>query len=179
MKKLSKKIIISISLLGLLSCGAIYVLLPVHKDQVCAFCNPLIIQTHTFYEDDLVRGLCSHKPILPYHCLIVLKRHITRIEDATENEITAAFRLIKKINLVIQKINGPSSYLLLQKNGAEVGQSVPHVHIHYIPKKESTHKELSTFGLLWHFVLSPFQKAISQEELTLDVEKMKISIASE
>jgi len=175
MKKISKKIIVILSLFGLLSCITIYVWLPTKDTQPCTFCNPQIIQTHTFYEDDLVRGLCTHKPILPYHCLIVIKRHIAKIEDATENEMSAAFRLIKRINAIVQKINGPSSYMLLQKNGAEVGQTVPHVHIHYIPKKESDHKSLATFGLLWHFVLSPFQRPISKKELAERVEKMKDS----
>lgn len=143
------------------------------EDSLCAFCNPAIIRTHTFYEDPYVRGLCTHKPLQPFHCLVVIKRHIKRLEEASDGEILAAYQLIKKINSVVQRINGPSSYLILEKNGPEVGQSVPHVHIHYIPKRISTNKNISLFGLLGSFIFSPLQRPISKEKLSQSVEMFK------
>jgi histidine triad (HIT) family protein len=174
--KLSKKIIVLMLSLSFAFGAVIYLRLSTFTtldEKNCAFCNPHVIETHTFYEDNLVRGLCSNKPILPYHCLVVIKRHIVRFEKATEEEITAAGKLLKRINAVIQKLNGPSSYLLLQKNGDEVGQTVPHVHIHYMPTQVTNHHCTATWGLLWHFVLAPFQRSISHEELATHVAIIK------
>lgn len=139
----------------------------------CAFCNPEIIRTHTFYEDNLVRGLCSYKPIQPGHCMAVTKRHIENFDQATEEEISAIGKLLKKINIAIQKIYGPSSYMILQKNGGEVGQTVPHVHFHYIPKRKIDNKKISAFGLLWNFFINIFKKPISNDELSKNVDLMK------
>ena len=46
----------------------------------CAFCNPQIIDRQKFYEDDLVIALCTHKPIIPSHFLIIPKRHVKQLE---------------------------------------------------------------------------------------------------
>lgn len=84
-----------------------------------------------FYKNDLVLALYSHKPIYPGHCLIIPKRHVERFEMLSEEEITEIGRVIKKVNQAVEKVFQTSSYLLLQKNGREVGQT-PHVHVHYI-----------------------------------------------
>jgi diadenosine tetraphosphate (Ap4A) HIT family hydrolase len=164
-------------ILGLTFCIALYIWWSIpgttQEDSICAFCNPAIIRTHTFYEDPYVRGLCTHKPLQPFHCLVVIKRHIKRFEEASDREILAAYQLIKKINSIVQEINGPSSYLILEKNGPEVGQTVPHVHIHYIPKRMSTNKNVPLFGLLGSFIFSPLQHPMSKEKLSQCVETFK------
>jgi diadenosine tetraphosphate (Ap4A) HIT family hydrolase len=139
----------------------------------CAFCNPQVLATHTFYQDSLVRGLCNHKPVQPGHCLAIIKRHIEKFEESTAEEISAIGNLLKKINLAVQKIYGPSSYMILQKNSPEVGQTVPHVHFHYIPKKKTGKRIISIFGLLWSFIITVFKKPIKKEELAKNVALMK------
>lgn len=141
--------------------------------KLCAFCDPHVIETHTFYEDDFVRGFCSYKPLQPGHCLVATKRHIERFDEITDEELVAMGKLIKKINIAIQKINGPSAYLLLQKNGKDVGQIVPHVHMHYIPRKATDAQSEPTWGLLWPFIIDPFKRPLSQEKHKAWVEKMK------
>jgi len=180
MKKSTQKSIFVIFSIVLLGSGlAWWSLSTTQSDkQPCAFCDPIILQTHTFYQDDYVRCMCTHKPIQPGHCLIVPKRHIERFEEASEEEIIAMGQAIKKINRAIQQVNGPSSYLILQKNGPEVGQTVPHVHVHYIPKKVTNNK-LTLFGLLWDFVIAPFQRPLKQEQLALCVTTMQQALADQ
>jgi len=139
----------------------------------CAFCDSQVLATHTFYENSLVRGLCSHKPVKPGHCLAVITRHIESFDKSTAEEISAIGRLLKKINVVVQKIHGPSAYMILQKNGREVGQTVPHVHFHYIPNKKTESRAVSIFGLLWSFIITMFKKPITKEELAKNVALMK------
>jgi len=95
---------------------------------------------------------------------VVVKRYVERFDDVSDEECLAISSLLKNINTVIQKLKGPSSYLLLQKNGRVVRQSVPHVYVHYIPKKVSNN-QLSAFGMLWNFLLESFQRQLSKEKL--------------
>jgi len=178
MKKVTKKIIFGIISFVLLGIGLAWWVLANTPDpnKPCAFCDPVVLQTHTFYEDETVRCLCTHKPVEPGHCLIVPKRHIERFEETSEEEVIAIGRSIKKINRAIQKLNGPCSYLILQKNGAEVGQTVPHVHVHYIPKKV-THNKLTGYGLLWDFIIDPFKKPLKKEQMAECVKTMQHAIA--
>ena len=143
--------------------------------QPCAFCNPTVLQRQTFYEEELILALYTHKPILPGHCLVIPKRHVERFEQLTDEEVQQMSRVIKKVNKAASKVFGTSSYLLLQKNGLEVGQSVPHVHFHYIPRKTG---DSSTLSILAKLLLSNWKSPIPASEMHEIVEKMKEAMAS-
>lgn len=139
----------------------------------CAFCNPAILTNQKFYEDDLILALYTHKPILPGHCLIVSKRHVERFEKLTDEEISQIGKVIKKVNRAVTKTFGTSSYLLLQKNGLEVGQSVPHVHFHYVPRKAHDN---STIQFIVKMYIANVKHPISQEEMAKTIKKLKEEI---
>lgn len=146
---------------------------PAHFTEYCAFCDPNVLGRQKFYEDDLVLALYTHKPILAGHCLVLPKRHVERFELLTDEEITQIGKVIKKVDQAVTKVFGTSSYLLLQKNGIEVGQSVPHVHVHYIPRKEG---DSSTFGFLMKMYIANAKGPISADEIQETVDKLKQAI---
>lgn len=142
-------------------------------NDYCAFCDPEVLNNQKFYEDDLVLALYTHKPILPGHCLIVSKRHVERFEMLTEAEITQIGRVIKKVNQAVEKVFETSSYLFLQKNGLEVGQSVPHVHFHYVPRKAG---DDSMIQFIVKMYIANAKQSISQDEMHETVEKLRHAI---
>lgn len=142
-------------------------------NDYCAFCDPTVLKNQTFYEDDLVLALYTHKPILPGHCLIISKRHVERFEMLTDAEITQIGRVIKKVNQAVEKVFETSSYLLLQKNGLEVGQTVPHVHFHYVPRKAD---DDSTIQFVAKMYIANAKPPISQDEMRENVEKLRQAI---
>jgi diadenosine tetraphosphate (Ap4A) HIT family hydrolase len=129
----------------------------------CPFCDRKIIEFQKFYEDDVVMGLYSHKPITEGHCLIIPKRHIERFDDLTEQESLSINDLIKKTNKAAMQVLNINDYLILQKNGESVGQTVPHVHFHYIPRKA---EDKGTLRFLFKFVTSSLKKPISEKEMS-------------
>lgn len=144
-------------------------------NDYCAFCDPTVLNNQKFYEDDLVLALYTHKPILPGHCLVISKRHVERFEMLTDDEITQIGRVIKKVNQAVEKVFETSSYLLLQKNGLEVGQSVPHVHFHYIPRKKG---DDSIIQFLAKMYITNLQKPLSAAEMQGVVGNMKKAMQS-
>ncbi|MBI5346902.1 MAG: HIT family protein [Chlamydiae bacterium] len=108
----------------------------IYAEEHCPFCDKKVVEYQKFYEDDLVVGLYNYKPYVEGHCLIVPKRHVVRFEELTQEEIVSIFELIKKTHDAAKKVFQAKSYVILQKNGEEAGQSVLHVHFHYIPEKE-------------------------------------------
>lgn len=142
-------------------------------NDYCAFCDQAVLDNQKFYEDDLVLALYTHKPIFPGHSLIIPKRHVERFEMLTDEEITQIGRVIKKVNRAVEKVFGTSSYLLLQKNGREVGQSVPHVHFHYVPRKAG---DDSAVKYIVKMYIANLTKPISNEEMHETVEKLKAAI---
>jgi histidine triad (HIT) family protein len=144
----------------------------IYSDPYCPFCDSNVLNQQTFYEDDLVLALYTHKPIFPGHCLIIPKRHVERFEELTSEEITQIGEMIKKVNQAVEKVFDTSSYLLLQKNGSEVGQSVPHVHFHYIPRKAN---DSSTLKFLIKMYIANIKGPISPDEMRENIEKLKAS----
>jgi len=143
---------------------------PAHFTQYCAFCDSSVLSRQTFYEDDLVLALYTHKPIFPGHCLVIPKRHVERFELLTDEEITQIGRVIRKVNRAVMQVFGTSSYLLLQKNGIEVGQSVPHVHVHYIPRKEG---DDSALGFMMKMYIANARGPISADEVRETITKLR------
>ena len=139
----------------------------------CAFCDEKVLDAQKFYEDDLVLALYTHKPILPPHFLIIPKRHVEQFADLTDDEFTQISRVIKKVHSAASSVFGTSSYLLLQKNGEEVGQTVPHVHFHYIAREEGDN---SVLKFLYKMFTTPYFAPISYEEIQSVVTKMKESL---
>ena len=74
------------------------------------------------------------------------------------------------------QVFGTSPYLLIQKNGREVGQSVPHLHFHYIPRKGGDNSSMK-FILLKLF-MAPFQKPLAAIKGQETVKKMRAAIQS-
>lgn len=142
------------------------------EEKGCPFCNPQVLEAQRFYEDELVWALYTHEPILPGHCLIIPKRHIERFEQLTDDESLQICHTIKKIDRAVTHVYETSSYLLLQKNGVEVGQTVPHVHVHYIPRKKGDDS-------IMKFLLRMFQsklQILSAEEMRENVEKLQAAM---
>lgn len=142
----------------------------------CAFCDNQIVNRQKFYEDDLVIVLCTHKPIMPSHFLIIPKKHVERLEMLTEEEISHIHQVITKVNRATTEVFQTSSYLIHQKNGREVGQSVPHVHFHFIAKRAG---DDSSFKFLTKMIIAHLRGPISSKEMQKAVEKMKPAMESQ
>lgn len=128
----------------------------------CAFCNPVVLERQTFYQDDLVSILYTHKPIFEGHCLVIPNRHVERYEDLTKEERDRMSELLVRLDKAVKKVFNTDSHLLLQKNGKEVGQTVPHVHIHYIPRQEG---DDSTVRFIFNAIKAQVIGPIKEEEM--------------
>lgn len=164
-----KKILIIIITIGIsLVIGDYFTRCSPLDTKECAFCNPVVLETQVCYEDEYIRVLPSHKPAMPGHILIIPKRHIVRFEDLNQQECNHITQAIKNVDVAIRNIHQTSAYLLLQKNGYECGQEVPHVHFHYIPRKEH---DASILKLLYNMISSIFHSPLSSEKM----QELKIS----
>jgi histidine triad (HIT) family protein len=142
----------------------------------CAFCDPKVLDNQKFYEDELVIALCTYRPILPGHSLVIPKRHVERFEWLTDEETLQIDKVIKKVNEATSRVYGTSAYLLVQKNGHEVGQSVPHVHFHYIPRKA---RDASMIKFFISMFLANAKPHLSAKETHETAKKMKLAMQSQ
>jgi histidine triad (HIT) family protein len=102
----------------------------------CVFCKIRDGQIPAFriYEDDRTLTFMDINPLNSGHCLVATKAHAPTIFDADEEDLRAAMAVAKKVAAAIQQGLKPDGLNLLQANGAAAFQSVPHFHLHLIPR---------------------------------------------
>ena len=105
-------------------------------ERPCVFCRIIRgeLPAHKVYEDERVLAFLDIHPSAPGHTLIIPKVHEERIEDLSEEEAEAIFKVLHRLTGRIQAAVDAQSSTIGLNNGHESGQEVPHVHIHVIPR---------------------------------------------
>ena len=76
-------------------------------------------------------------PISKGHTLIIPKRHVGSFFETTQDEKLALLALLESAQQKLKKEFNPPSFNIGINDGKEAGQTVPHLHIHLIPRYES------------------------------------------
>ena len=85
------------------------------------------------YEDDQVLAFHDINPQAPVHVLIVPKKPIARIGEASASDQTLLGHLLLKAAVVANELGlKESGYRLVINNGRDGGESVPHLHCHIL-----------------------------------------------
>lgn len=75
-------------------------------------------------------------PVSRGHSLVIPKRHMASFFDASEAERSALLTLLDVARNAAQAEFSPDGYNVGINDGAAAGQTVPHLHIHLIPRFE-------------------------------------------
>jgi diadenosine tetraphosphate (Ap4A) HIT family hydrolase len=100
----------------------------------CIFCDFTKGSHRIIAENELVWAVLDNFPVSRGHTLIVPKRHVEYFFDLSEAEVSAAFRMIKRVREQLDAEIQPDGYNIGVNNGEAAGQTVHHVHIHLIPR---------------------------------------------
>jgi len=84
------------------------------------------------HEDDLVLAIRDINPQAPTHVLIVPKKLISRIAEAKVSDQQLLGQLLLKAAEVAKKLDLKNGYRLVINNGADGGETVPHLHVHIL-----------------------------------------------
>lgn len=102
--------------------------------MACPFCE--IDQSRIVHKSDLAFVMRDGFPISPGHTLIIPKRHIGSFFETTQEEKLELLTLIEQAKTNIETEFKPHAYNIGINDGAAAGQTVPHLHIHLIPRYE-------------------------------------------
>ncbi|AJC71317.1 HIT family hydrolase [Thermococcus guaymasensis DSM 11113] len=98
----------------------------------CPFCEP--DERNVLYEDSLIKILIDSYPANRGHLLVVPRRHVERWEDLTEEEKISLIRGMELAMKALRKALNPDAFNVGMNLGREAGQTVPHLHLHVIPR---------------------------------------------
>jgi diadenosine tetraphosphate (Ap4A) HIT family hydrolase len=95
------------------------------------------VPAKTVYEDDLFIAIEDISPQAPVHILVIPKKHISEIRLISGNDKELMERWFwTAIKVAKEKGLETMGYRTVINNGAGVGQTVPHIHIHLLSGRE-------------------------------------------
>lgn len=102
----------------------------------CAFCEILRddSKVRIIDQNEFAIAIKDGFPITTGHTLLIPKRHIQSFFGLSEQERVAIFKLLDNAKKSLDHEYSPDAYNIGINDGKEAGQTVPHLHIHLIPR---------------------------------------------
>jgi histidine triad (HIT) family protein len=130
----------------------------------CVFCKIVAgqIPSAKLFEDDQTLAIMDINPLNAGHCLVITKAHAATLFDAAPADLAAAITTAQRVAVAVQKALKPDGLNLFQSNGPGAFQSVPHFHMHVLPRVTNDGR-----GLDWKLVPG------NRDEIMANAEKIK------
>ena len=104
-------------------------------ERPCTFCQiaagerPAVV----IYEDAGTVAFLDHRPLFWGHTLLIPKLHVRVLAELPAERVEGFFRLAQRLELAVERACEADGSLVLVNN--VVSQSVPHLHLHVIPRR--------------------------------------------
>lgn len=99
--------------------------------------GPFQVSKQVFHlsKSQLSYGLVNLKPLLPGHVLICPVRSVPRLSQLSVQETADLFHTVRVVSRTVERVYRATSLNVAVQDGVDAGQSVPHVHVHVIPRQ--------------------------------------------
>jgi len=103
----------------------------------CIFCKILAgtVPSFKLAEDALSFAMLDINPANPGHALVLSRRHAPSLTASRDEDLAAAMAMARRIAAAIETALKPDGINLVQANGPGAAQSVPHFHVHVLPRQ--------------------------------------------
>jgi len=89
-------------------------------------------------------------PVSPGHTLIIPRRHIGSLFGIPGSDLLDLLQLLAQTKAALDREFKPDGYNIGVNDGAAAGQTVPHLHIHLIPRYQGDQPD-PRGGVRWIF----------------------------
>jgi len=87
-----------------------------------------------FHKTELSFALVNLRPLVPGHVLVVSNRVAPLLSDLEDDEYDDLWRLIRVVQKILKQQYKCNAFNVAIQDGEGAGQSVPHVHVHILPR---------------------------------------------
>lgn len=116
-------------------------------DPGCPFCEIVAREdpdAREVYRDDAVVAFFPTEPATLGHTLVVPRTHVPDIWSLTPATAARLAEATLHIASAIRQVLDPPGLNVIQSNGAAAGQTVMHVHVHVVPRRDG-----DAIGRIW------------------------------
>jgi diadenosine tetraphosphate (Ap4A) HIT family hydrolase len=102
--------------------------------MTCPFCT--LQPERIVEENDHAVWIYDGFPVSPGHSLIIPRRHVGSFFEVSTEERIAMLALLDKAKMTVEEKYQPNAFNIGINDGPAAGQTVPHLHLHLIPRYE-------------------------------------------
>ena len=88
------------------------------------------------YEDEMTLAFMDIMPQAEGHCLVIPKEPAVTFLDLSDEAAAAVMATAKKLAAAVIKAVDAPGFMMVQLNSSHAGQTVPHYHMHILPRHE-------------------------------------------
>ena len=134
----------------------------------CVFCAIIAGEqpAHVVFEDDVSLGFLDARPLFPGHTLLVPREHHEALWDLPDELHGPLLATARDISVAVREATGSDGIFNAINN--IVSQSVPHVHVHVVPRVRKD----GLRGFFW-----PRTKYGSDDEAAAIAERIRVAYA--
>jgi histidine triad (HIT) family protein len=134
------------------------------KYDDCGFCRYIRGDTvwAVIVENELAVAFVNHRQYERGAALVIPKRHVQTVLEATDAELAAIAQLARKLAGAAHQAFSATGANIFQNNGIKAGQHVPHLHTHVVPRYPESDPEKLFLQRDFAIISAEDQQAIAE-----------------
>jgi histidine triad (HIT) family protein len=103
----------------------------------CIFCKIVAgtAESQELYRDETTLAFMDIHPANEGHCLVIPQAHFATVFEMSPDVFAAVGATVVKVARAVNETLRPGGLSLVQANGKLAGQTVPHLHVHVLPRR--------------------------------------------
>jgi diadenosine tetraphosphate (Ap4A) HIT family hydrolase len=102
--------------------------------RLCPFCD--LPPDRIWLETPSTLAFLDAYPVTEGHTLVTPKRHVGSVFDLPPTELQELWTQVSKVRALLVEKFHPEAFNIGVNDGAAAGQTIPHAHIHIIPRHD-------------------------------------------
>ena len=118
----------------------------------CLFCQIAagVLPAALVWETEDALAFLDHRPLLPGHVLIIPKTHYETLGDLPAAEVGPYFLVVQRLAIAVERgMHADGSFVAAN---IRISQSVPHLHVHVVPRRKGD----GLFGKTFQWIRRPY-----------------------
>jgi histidine triad (HIT) family protein len=105
----------------------------------CIFCRIAAgeIPAEIVAKDEHTVAFLDITPLADGHTVVIPRRHVATIEEMDRDDAAALFHMVRRLAGPVRQALGAAGSTIGINNGGATGQTIPHVHVHIVPRWEN------------------------------------------
>ncbi|MGD0135667.1 MAG: HIT family protein [Bryobacteraceae bacterium] len=127
----------------------------------CRFCQIASHANYVVFEDDLSIAFLDYKPLFIGHTILIPKPHFETLADLPKELLAPFFANVQLLARAVEHaMSAEGSFIAINNR---VSQSVPHLHVHIVPRR----KKDGLRGFFWPRQAHPSEESMRQAQAAI------------